>query len=150
MRPLIVLIAAFVIVVIFMKVITKSTKWQLAGRISMSVMLLFTSIGHFLFPEGMAAMIPGVFCCKNEIILVTGLLEVVFAISLIFVGNKVIIGWVIIAFFVAILPANIYAALEHINYQTGSPDGPGPEYLWFRVPLQLFFILWVYFSTRRV
>ncbi|WP_331145734.1 hypothetical protein [Hymenobacter sp.] len=52
-------------------------------------------------------------------------------------------------FFVLILPANIHAALHHINYQKGTTDGPGPRYLWFRIPLQLLFIAWTwYFSVH--
>jgi hypothetical protein len=42
------------------------------------------------------------------------------------------------------LPANIKAAINNINYQTGALNGNGPSYLWFRIPLQLFFIFWVY------
>ncbi len=41
-----------------------------------------------------------------------------------------------------ILPANVRSAQRHLNYQTGNYDGPGPRYLWFRVPLQLFFMAW--------
>ena len=50
-------------------------------------------------------------------------------------------------FFIAILPANIKASMENINYQTGELDGIGLEYLWFRIPLQLFFIVWVFFTA---
>ena len=53
----------------------------------------------------------------------------------------------LILFFIAILPANIKASLENINYQTGELNGNGIEYLWFRIPLQIVFILWVYFTT---
>ena len=50
-------------------------------------------------------------------------------------------------FFIAIIPANIKASMENINYQTGELDGSGLEYLWFRIPLQVFFIVWVFFSA---
>jgi hypothetical protein len=42
-------------------------------------------------------------------------------------------------------PGNIKAAVNHIDYQKGTNNGPGPTYLWFRIPLQLFFIGWVCF-----
>ena len=38
-------------------------------------------------------------------------------------------------------------SMENINYQTGELDGSGLEYLWFRIPLQLIFIGWVYITT---
>ena len=45
------------------------------------------------------------------------------------------------------LPANIHAAMRHLNYETGETNGHGPKYLWFRIPLQLFFIAWIgYFA----
>jgi hypothetical protein len=45
------------------------------------------------------------------------------------------------------LPANIYAAMNHIDYETGENNGKGPAYLWFRIVVQLFFIAWIgYFS----
>jgi hypothetical protein len=51
------------------------------------------------------------------------------------------IGMALIIFFVVMLPANINAAVKHIDYQKGTTDGSGVNYLWFRVPLQVFFIL---------
>ncbi len=37
--------------------------------------------------------------------------------------------------------------MENINYQTGELDGNGLDYLWFRIPLQVFFIVWVFFTA---
>jgi len=48
-------------------------------------------------------------------------------------------------FFVLILPANIHAAIHHVNLETATNDGNGLNYLWFRIPLQVFYIAWVYF-----
>jgi uncharacterized membrane protein len=51
----------------------------------------------------------------------------------------------LIIFFICILPANINAAIKKIDYEKGTYDGKGINYLWFRVPLQVFFILWVWY-----
>jgi uncharacterized membrane protein len=51
----------------------------------------------------------------------------------------------LIVFFLSILPANVNAAIKRIDYQKGTSTGKGVQYLWFRVPLQLFFIGWVYY-----
>ena len=112
----------------------------------MASMFVFTAIGHFLFPEGMAAMIPGFIPFKQFTVIFTGVLEIIFAIGLLAHRDQKTIGSIIVVFFILILPANIYAAMEGVNYQTGTLDGPGLSYLWFRVPLQLFFIVWIYFS----
>jgi uncharacterized membrane protein len=56
-------------------------------------------------------------------------------------------GWALILFFILVLPGNIKAAIHHIDYQKGTFDGYGPNYLWFRVPLQILFIGWTYISA---
>ncbi|MEO0330724.1 MAG: hypothetical protein AAF223_03415, partial [Bacteroidota bacterium] len=128
----------------------KEYKLQLAGRIAMAVMLMFTAIGHFIFPEGMAAMIPSFFPFKKFTVAFTGILEILFAIGLLTYRDKKRIDSLVIIFFLLVLPVNIHAAIEGVNYQTGALDGPGVAYLWFRIPLQLFFIAWVYFSSASI
>jgi uncharacterized membrane protein len=53
----------------------------------------------------------------------------------------------LIVFFVLLLPANINAAIKHIDYQKGTFEGQGLNYLWFRIPLQILFIVWTYMSA---
>lgn len=146
MKALFVLIVGFIIGLAIIRLYKKEHSAQWAGRFAMAVMLFFTALGHFLYPEGMSAMIPGFIPFKQFTVIFTGILEIVFAIALLVFSNKKSIGLSIITFFLLVLPANIYAAMEGINYQTGALDGPDLSYLWFRIPLQLFFIAWVYFS----
>lgn len=147
MKPLLVLISVFALGLIVIKFWTKKANSQLAGRIAMSAMLVFTAVAHFVFTEGMAQMIPDFFPLKKELVYLTGILEILFAIGLLIPRTKIIAGWTLIVFFLAVLPANIKAAMENINYQTGELDGNGIEYLWFRIPLQILFIAWVFFSA---
>tara|TARA_R110002033_G_scaffold51482_1_gene98534 strand:- start:216 stop:590 length:375 start_codon:yes stop_codon:yes gene_type:complete len=121
----------------------------LAGQIAMAAMLLFTSLGHFMFTEGMAAMMPEFIPLKKEMVYFTGVMEILFAIGLLIPRLKTPTAWLLMLFFILILPANIKAAVENINYQTGELNGSGIDYLWFRVPLQIIFILWVYFTTLK-
>ncbi len=149
MKPLYILIGVFIIALLVLKIVNKQFDFSLAGRIAMACMLGFTAIGHFAFVDGMAAMIPNIFPFKKEIVFATGLLEIAFAIGLLFPKYQVLTGWALIAFFILILPANIKASMENLNYQTGEANGPGLSYLWFRVPLQVLFIVWVYLSAIR-
>tara|TARA_R110000796_G_scaffold10530_5_gene35016 strand:- start:8593 stop:8967 length:375 start_codon:yes stop_codon:yes gene_type:complete len=121
----------------------------LAGQIAMAAMLLFTSLGHFMFTEGMAAMMPEFIPLKKEMVYFTGVMEILFAIGLLIPRLKTPTACLLMLFFILILPANIKAAVENINYQTGELNGSGIDYLWFRVPLQIIFILWVYFTTLK-
>ena len=149
MKPLIVLISVFVITLFVIKLRSKETDWQFAGRIAMSVMLMFTAISHFVFTDGMTQMIPDFFPFKKMLVYATGILEMLFAVGLMLPRTKTITGWTLIVFFLVILPANIKASMENINYQTGELDGNGLDYLWFRIPLQILFITWTYLSAIR-
>lgn len=149
MKPLIVLLVTFLISCVIFKLTKNSFNYRLSGRVAMAVMLIFTAIGHFAFSKGMAAMLPDFLPSKNFIVLATGILELLFAVGLFSSKHQNLIGWLLIGFLIMVLPANIKASLQHINYQTGEFDGPGLNYLWFRIPLQMLFIIWTYFSTIR-
>ncbi|CAM1350691.1 hypothetical protein [Tenacibaculum ascidiaceicola] len=149
MKPLFVLLFVFLISIGIQKLLLKNINYSLSGRIAMCAMLLFTALGHFLFTEGMSKMIPDFIPLKSPVTILTGVLEIVIAIGLLFPNYQKTTGWILIAFLLLMLPANIKASLENLNYQTGAYDGKGLSYLWFRIPLQVFFIAWVYFFTLK-
>jgi uncharacterized membrane protein len=145
MKTLIVLIGVFVLSLGITKLVQGNFNYSLSGRIGMSAMLLLTASGHFLFPKGMAAMLPGFIPFKGAVVFSTAIIEIAAAVALLISSLQYFTARFLIIFFILILPANIYAATKGINYEKGTPDGPGLNYLWFRIPLQLFFISWVYF-----
>lgn len=149
MKPLVILLSCFIIAVVILKSVKKEYDFPLSGRLSMSVMLLFTAIGHFLYTEGMAMMLPEFIPFKRETVYLTGFIEIAAAIGLLLPNFRIITGWLLIVFFIMILPANIYAAVKHVDYQKAAYQGSGTAYLFFRVPLQLIFIIWTYMSTIR-
>ena len=150
MKPLFVLLIIFIISTGAQKLFLKSVNYTLSGRIAMCTMLLFTALGHFLFIEGMSKMIPSFIPLKSPIVILTGMFEIILAIGLLLPNYQKTTGWVLIIFLLLMLPANIKASLENLNYQTGTYDGKGLSYLWFRIPLQLFFIAWVHFSSIKI
>lgn len=149
MTPLLVLITASLIALVFYKVKTNKYNFPLAARIGMSVMLLFTAMGHFMFPEGMALMIPDIIPYKIALVYLTAVFEVAGAIGLHIRRLRALTGWLLILFFILVLPANIKAAVDQLDYQEATYDGPGINYLWFRIPLQIVFIVWVYLCSIR-
>ncbi|AXT54455.1 hypothetical protein J8L88_14175 [Aquimarina sp. MMG015] len=147
MKPLIILLSSFVISLFAIKIINKEYDFALSGRIAMSIMLVFTAIGHFIFTKGMSMMIPKFIPYKGVFVHLTGVFEILLAISLLIPRLKYISGWTLIIFLLLMLPANIYASINNINYQKGTFDGSGLAYLWFRIPLQFLFIIWTFLST---
>lgn len=149
MKPLIVLLIVFAVSAFATKLLAHRYDFSLSARIAMCTMLLFTAIGHFAFTKGMAMMMPEFIPFKIELVYLTGLLEIILGIALLFPSTKVYSGWILIVFFVIVLPANIKAATEQIDFQNADFGGPGLNYLWFRIPLQIFLIAWTYISSIR-
>jgi uncharacterized membrane protein len=147
MKPLIVLIVTFLISLLFLYFFRGQYELALSGRIAMSVMLAFTSLGHFLYTKGMTMMIPDFIPFKKLMVYLTGIFEIATAIGLQISTIRQLTGWALIVFFVIMLPANINAAIKKVDYQKGTLGGSGINYLWFRIPLQVIFILWVYYFT---
>ncbi len=145
MKPLLILLITFSLTLLIQKITHNSINYIFAGKLALSALLIFTTIGHFLFTDGMSKMIPDFIPYKRNIIILTGILELLFAAGILYPKTQSLFGWGLILFLIIIIPANIKASVENLNYQTGSYDGNGVSYLWFRIPLQLFFIGWTYF-----
>ena len=147
MKPLIVLLSVFAVSLFVNKILNGVYDFALSGRIAMSAMLAFTAIAHFAFTKGMAMMLPGFIPYKTATVYLTGVIEIIAAFGLFISNFRVITAWLLIAFFILILPANIYASMKQVNYQKASFDGNGLAYLWFRIPLQILFIFWTYLAA---
>ncbi len=149
MKPLIVFLLVFSLSSFASRLWRGTFQLEKSIRFGLSAMLLFSSLGHFLYSQGMALMIPEIIPYKLEIVYITGLFEIALAVGLLIPNFRKLTGWVFIFFLIAVLPANIRASIFHLNFQTAQFDGYGLSYLWFRIPLQLFFIAWTYFSCIR-
>jgi uncharacterized membrane protein len=143
------LLGAFAIALLMLRLFRGRFEFALSARIAMSVMLLFTAMGHFAFTHGMTMMLPPFIPYKTGVVYLTGVIEIGAAVGLLLPTMRVTIAWLLILFFVLILPANIYSAMNHLDYQKGTFDGDGLAYLWFRIPLQIMFIVWVYIASIR-
>ncbi len=144
MKPPIVLISVFTLSLLLFKAFTGEWKYFISGNIAMCCMLLFTGVAHFVFTKGMVMMMPSFIPYKREMIYSTGVLEFLLGIGLVIPQTRHISSILIIIFFIVLLPANISAAFSHVNIEQADYSGPGLRYLWFRIPLQLIFILWVW------
>lgn len=147
MKPLIVLICLFLASMFIIKLLTQKSDYQLSAKIGICGMLLFTAIGHFIFTKGMALMVPPMIPFKIEIIYITGILEILLGFGLLVPSLSKCSGWILIVLFIILLPANIYASINRIDYEKATFDGNGLMYLWYRIPLQIFFIICTYLAA---
>jgi uncharacterized membrane protein len=119
--------------------------WREAVRFGLAGMFMFTGASHFSsLGHDMAAMIPPPLTGAMWVIYVTGVLEFAGAFGLLLRRLLKWAAWGLIALLVAMLPANVYAALSGVAL-----DGNPPSALWWRVPLQVFWIVMLWWSTLR-
>ena len=117
--------------------------WRDAARVGMAAMLLFTGASHFSpLKYDLAAMIPPPLTGALWLIYLTGLLEIAGAVGLLTRRLRRAAAWAVVALFVALFPANVYAAIAGVPL-----NGAAPTPLLLRTPLQLFWIAVTWWST---
>ena len=94
----------------------------------------------------MAAMLPLNVPYRTELVYLTGIFEILGAIGVWIPRLTRLTGFLLILMLIAILPANIYSAINRVEF--GGHDA-GPVYLLVRVPFQFFVIWWTYFATEQ-
>jgi uncharacterized membrane protein len=116
--------------------VSQFSTWHVSSLWGLVVMLLFTASAHFTaMKDDLIKMVPQQFPYPRQIVLITGILEILGAIGLLIPFTRLAAGICLAALFVAMVPANINAARKAIPLrgQTATP-------LWFRIPMQALFI----------
>lgn len=147
MVPLLILFGTFGILFLVDRLFLKKLSISLIGRVAMALMLIVAGIAHFVYYEPMVAMMPDFVPWKLEVVYLTGILEFMSAVGLLWERTAWLTSVMLAIFLVAILPANILGSIRGVNI-------PGAEYgvwyLLFRIPLQIFFIWWVWYFGIRI
>src|SRR4029453_528227 len=82
-----------------------------AGRIGLSVVLLFTALGHFVKTDAMAPMLPAFVPARCALIYISGIVEGLIALAVMAWPNPYV-GWAAIIYLIVIFPSNVYAAVQ--------------------------------------
>lgn len=147
MAPLIILLVTFALLYLLDRfALGGRLGLSLTGRAAMSVMLIATGITHFIQTDAMAVMMPDSLPLKRELVIFTGVCELAAVIGLLWNRTARLTSILLIVFFVLVLPANISGSFKQV--QLGGMEY-GAWYLLFRIPLQLFFIWWVWWFGLR-
>jgi uncharacterized membrane protein len=119
---------------------------RLAASSGMAVAMVFAGVSHLLWPTPFVQHLPTWVPMREDLIFATGLLEIALGVGLML--REPLRRWAGLAlagYLVAVFPSNIYVALAGVDV-----DGqPGGAYPWLRLPLQLLFIGWAFWSTGR-
>jgi uncharacterized membrane protein len=124
---------------------TASTRWKAGLRWLLTLFMVAAGINHFRDPGAYLAMMPSALPWPHALVAVSGVAEVAGGLGLILPSTRRWAAWGLVALLVAIFPANINMAVNHIPLG-GRPVSP--LFLWLRLPLQLPLIAWAYWYTR--
>lgn len=125
--------------------------WPAAAAHALAIMLFLTASAHFV-PGGvtvmpnhddLVAIVPPAVPFPSVMVYLTGVLEVLGALGLIIGRTRRAAAYCLVALFVVMLPANIYAATAEIPF-AGQPTDP----LWQRIPEQILYIGVALWATR--
>ena len=107
-------------------------------NISLSVILFIAGFTHLIKPQIYLKAMPPYIPYHYELIIISGIFEVIFSAGLLFKASIKITSWLLAIFFIAILPSHIHVSLNGIEF-----FGITSKYLlWLRTLLQSVFIFW--------
>ncbi|MBC7654094.1 MAG: hypothetical protein H7098_06400 [Oligoflexus sp.] len=147
MKPLAILLSTFIIFCCVSFLLFDHIYLEYCGRFSFSLMLVFTALIHFVHTEGLVLTMPDNFSEKYKriIVLATGDLEIAMAAGLLIDEISKVTAILTMLYLLAIIPSNIIGAIKKVSVERENFTGRGLNYLWIRMPLQLFFMAWIYY-----
>lgn len=110
-----------------------------------AIFFTFAGVLHFVQDNSFAAIVPPLLPFPKLIVWITGLIEIVLAVMIIMPKFRALAGAIFAPYLLAVLPANIYMAIENIPL---GDMAASPAALWIRVALQFPLIALIYWASR--
>jgi uncharacterized membrane protein len=121
-------------------------KVRVVLRVVLSLGMMAIGAAHFLNPAPFVRIIPAWLPAPLVLVYVSGLFEVLGGAGLLLPATRRPAAWGLIALYIAVFPANVNMAVNHLSLDDGPP--PPSWLLWLRLPLQALFIGWAYWIAR--
>lgn len=122
---------------------------RFSHRAAMRIVMVLFMVGGFVLhvraTDSLVAITPGWVPFPREVVLATGVLELIFAAALLIPRLRKLTGVAIALYVIAVWPANFKHAIEHI----ATP--PIPDSWWYHAPrlaLQPVIAWWALYATR--
>ncbi|MBP6745329.1 DoxX family protein [bacterium] len=111
----------------------------------LALLFSFAGVMHFVKPDIFVRAMPAYLPYQLELVFISGVFEILGGVGLLapYPQLRRAAGFGLIALLVAVFPANINMALNPQLFKEIAPI-----VLYCRLPLQLIFILWVYWASR--
>jgi uncharacterized membrane protein len=121
-------------------------QWAHNARLAAAVMFILIGVMHLATPRKLTYMIDGWLPYALQLVLISGILEIVLGMGLLVDGVKVYAAWGLIILLIAMFPANIYVAIKQLPAPGGLPAKPW--YTWSRLAFQPVYMAWVWWCVR--
>jgi uncharacterized membrane protein len=146
MAPLIILVTVTLLARLAGQIGAKPLRnWATDTRVGLAVMFCFTAVAHFnSMRADLVRMVPPMVPNAELMVTITGIAEVLGAFGLLVPQTRRIAAIALIILLIAVLPANIHAALAGVTLR-GAPPTP----LVPRIALQLLFIALLWWTGVR-
>lgn len=116
-------------------------------RVILSVSIVIVGLLHFALPEPFVKIMPSLLPYPLELVYISGFFEILGGIGLLVPGVSRAAAWGLVVLFIAVFPANINMAVNHIKIET-IPYSDAPLFQWIRLPLQAVLIAWAWWYTK--
>tara|TARA_Y100000591_G_scaffold90798_1_gene76739 strand:+ start:309 stop:650 length:342 start_codon:yes stop_codon:yes gene_type:complete len=113
----------------------------------MSIAYTYVGIRHFIDPDFFLAIMPNYFSLHLFFVYLTGLMEVVFGVLLVFKKTRKIAAYGLIVLLVIVFPANIH--LVHSELSQSILDVTKEQSI-IRLPFQGLFLLLAYWHSKNI
>jgi len=113
-----------------------------ASKYLLAIFMIVAGTMHFLNTEFYLKIMPPYLPLPKELVLLSGVAEVLLGVLLLVPQTSRLAAWGIVALLIAVFPANLYL----YQHQDILPASPVIHFL--RLPLQGLFILWAHWHTR--
>ena len=112
----------------------------------LGVAMVAVGVDHWVNPAPFERIVPPYLPSPHALVQISGLFEVLGGVGVLVPRTRRFAAWGLVALYIAVFPANIHMAMDHIQL---TPDGTFPVWaMWLRLPFQALFIAWAYWMTR--
>lgn len=116
-------------------------------RVILAVSIIIVGITHFVVPQPYVKIMPPQLPYPLGLVYLSGFYEILGGIGLLVPPVSQAAAWGLVLLFIAVFPANINMAVNHIKIET-IPYSDSPIFQAIRLPLHAVLIAWAWWYTR--